>query len=76
VLAKSAQCQECVVKQYFRYTAGRPETAADRPVIQRVLEDFRRSQFRFQELIVSLVLQREFPGQEGTVHVAANYKSR
>ena len=21
VLAKSAQCQECIVKQYFRYTA-------------------------------------------------------
>ena len=31
VLAKSAQCQECVVKQYFRYTAGRLETPADRP---------------------------------------------
>jgi hypothetical protein len=76
LLAKSAQCQECVVKQYFRYTAGRPETAADRPVIQKTLEDFRGSQFRFKQLIVSLVLQREFPVQEGTVHVAANYKSR
>ena len=31
VMAKSAQCQECVVKQYFRYTAGRLETPADRP---------------------------------------------
>jgi hypothetical protein len=26
VLAKSEQCQECVVKQYFRYTLGRMET--------------------------------------------------
>ncbi len=26
VLAASPQCQECVVKQYFRYTAGRTET--------------------------------------------------
>jgi len=74
VLAKSPQCQECVVKQYFRYTAGRPETAADRPVIQRALEDFRRSQFRFKELIVSLVLQREFPNQEGATDVAANHQ--
>jgi hypothetical protein len=76
VLAKSGQCQECVVKQYFRYTAGRLETPADRPVIRKTLEDFRRSQFRFRELIVSLVLQREFPGQEGAIHVAANYQPR
>jgi hypothetical protein len=76
VLAKSAQCQECVVKQYFRYTAGRPETATDRPLIQKTLENFRRSRFHFKELIVSLVLLREFPGPEGTIHVAANYKSR
>jgi hypothetical protein len=26
VLAKSPQCQECMVKQYFRYTAGRMDT--------------------------------------------------
>jgi Protein of unknown function (DUF1592)/Protein of unknown function (DUF1588)/Protein of unknown function (DUF1587)/Protein of unknown function (DUF1585)/Protein of unknown function (DUF1595) len=76
VLAKSPQCQECVVKQYFRYTAGRLETPADRPVIRKTLDDFRRSQFRFKELIVSLTLQREFPGQEGTVHVASNYQPR
>jgi Protein of unknown function (DUF1592)/Protein of unknown function (DUF1588)/Protein of unknown function (DUF1587)/Protein of unknown function (DUF1585)/Protein of unknown function (DUF1595) len=76
VLAKSGQCQECVVKQYFRYTSGRPETAADRPTIQKTLEEFRRSGYRFKELIVSLVVQREFPSQEGTAHVAANYKSR
>ena len=61
VLAKSAQCQECMVKQYFRYTAGRMETPADRPVIRKLLEDFRSSQFRFKELIVSLVRLREFP---------------
>jgi hypothetical protein len=76
VLAKSAQCQECVVKQYFRYTAGRPETAADRPVIRKTLEDFRRSQFKFKELIVSLTLQREFPTREGVTRVASNHQSR
>ncbi len=61
VLAKSTQCQECMVKQYFRYTAGRMDTAADRPLILKVTDDFRKSQFRFQELIVSLTLMREFP---------------
>ena len=36
------------MKQYFRYVAGRPETPADRPVINRLLDDFRNSQFHFQ----------------------------
>ena len=65
VLARSPQCQECIVKQYFRYTAGRIETPADRPLIRKVAEDFRRSNFRFKELIVSLVRSREFPGEGG-----------
>jgi hypothetical protein len=72
VMAKSAQCQECIVKQYFRYTLGRMETPADRPVIRKLLEDFRNSQFRFKELIVSLARLREFPNTEGSGHVA-NY---
>jgi Protein of unknown function (DUF1592)/Protein of unknown function (DUF1588)/Protein of unknown function (DUF1587)/Protein of unknown function (DUF1595)/Protein of unknown function (DUF1585) len=76
ILAKSAQCQECVVKEYFRYTAGRLETLADRPIIRKVLEDFQKSQFHFKELMVSLIVEREFPGEEGAVHVARNYKPR
>ncbi len=77
VLAKSPLCQECVVKQYFRYTAGRVETPADRPVILQAVEDFRKSGYKFQEMIVSLTLQREFSGrntkQEGAIHVASNH---
>ena len=78
VLAKSAQCQECMVKQYFRYTAGRMETSADRSLIVKVTEDFRKSQFRFQELMVSLTLMREFPvamdvPSKGLAHVASNH---
>src|SRR5215813_4828703 len=60
VLARSPQCQECLVKQYFRYTSGRMETRADRTLIRQVTEDFRKSQFRFKELIISLVRSREF----------------
>ncbi len=58
VLARSPQCQECLVKQYFRYTSGRMETQADRPLIRQALDDFRKSQFRFKELIISLVRSR------------------
>jgi hypothetical protein len=72
ILAKTPQCQECIVKQYFRYTLGRMETQADRPLIRQVLEDFRSSQFHFKELIVSLVRLREFP-PEGIAHVADHH---
>jgi len=72
VLAASPQCQECVVKQYFRYVAGRTETPADRPLIRHVLEDFRGSGFRFQEMIISMMRTREFPG-EGGANVAGNH---
>ena len=76
VLAKSTQCQECMVKQYFRYVYGRLETPADRPVIRHVLDDFRKSQFRFPELIISLVRLREAPDQRGLSHVARNHETR
>ena len=65
VLAGSAQCQECVVKQYFRFVAGRTEKPGDRPMIQDVLADFRRSDFKFKEMIISMMRAREFPGQGG-----------
>ena len=76
VMAKSAQCQECIVKQYFRYTAGRLETPADRPAIQKILNDFRDSQFHFKDLIVSVMRLREFPNSERAVHVASDHKPR
>jgi hypothetical protein len=80
VLAKSPQCQECVVKQYFRYTSGRLDGTADRALIRQVLRDFQRSDFRFREMMVSLVVHREFPAAEidtlkGTAHVAGNHPS-
>jgi hypothetical protein len=67
ILAGSAQCQECVVKQLFRYAAGRHETAADRVVIRKAFDDFRRSGFLFQELLVSLSRWVIFPpgGDDG-----------
>lgn len=61
ILAGSDRCQECVVKQLFRYAAGRKETAADRAIIQRSYEAFRDSKFRFQDLMVALVKSIEFP---------------
>jgi len=56
VLADSGECQKCVVKQLFRFAFGRPEAAADRPLIDSAFERFRGSQFRFKELMVALAI--------------------
>jgi hypothetical protein len=63
LLAKTPECHECVVKQYFRYAAGRPETNADQALIQSVTANFRRSNFRFKDLMVSLAVAMEFPNR-------------
>jgi hypothetical protein len=78
VLAASPQCQECLVKQYFRYVSGRTEMPADRPMIRQVFEDFRRSGFRFQEMIISMMKAREMPRagefpEAGGANVAGNH---
>jgi len=76
VLARSVQCQECLVKQYFRYTAGRMETPADRPLIRKVYEEFRNSQFRFKALIISLARAREFADEGGSPGVSRHHQTR
>lgn len=54
VLAENPQCQQCIVKQLFRFAYGRHETPADRPVIQTAFETFKDSQFRFKELMIAI----------------------
>jgi uncharacterized protein DUF1592/uncharacterized protein DUF1588/uncharacterized protein DUF1585 len=70
VLAASPQCQECMVKQYFRYVSGRLETPADRPVIRKVFEDFRKSGFKFQDMIVSMMVSMS---QGGRTNVSSSH---
>ncbi len=67
VLAGSPTCQECVVKQVFRYAAGREETAADTAVLRRITRDFQASQFRFKELMVAVARWTEFPPEPSPV---------
>ena len=60
LLADSRACQECVVKQLFRYALGRVETAADRETIRSLSMAFRESRFRFKELLIALVRAPQF----------------
>ncbi|HZO51592.1 MAG TPA: DUF1592 domain-containing protein [Bryobacteraceae bacterium] len=52
ILAGSSACQECLVKQLFRYAFGRKEAPADEPVIQAGLQVFRNSGFHWKDLMV------------------------
>jgi hypothetical protein len=65
ILAENEACQKCIVKQLFRYTFGREETASDQPVIDVMLKKFRDSGFRFRELIVAMVTSELFVQQGG-----------
>ena len=56
--------------------AGRLETPADRPLLNRAFEDFRNSHFRFQEMLVSLAKGREFPAARKELHVARNNQAQ
>ena len=53
-------CQECVVKQMFRYGFGRPETPADRATVAGVADAFRHSGFKFKEMLIALVRSPQF----------------
>jgi hypothetical protein len=60
ILAREPACQRCIVKQLFRYAVGRAETPDDMPVIERALQRFRDSRFRFQELIMAIATSETF----------------
>lgn len=62
-LAAEPTCQRCVVKQLFRYAVGRSEGPEDGPVIEAALDRFRRSQFQFQQLIMSIASSEPFRGE-------------
>jgi hypothetical protein len=60
LLAESRACQECVVKQLFRYAFARLETRADRETVRNTVAAFRESRFRFKELLIALVRAPQF----------------
>jgi mono/diheme cytochrome c family protein len=60
VLASSPVCQDCVVKQMFRYAFGRAELPSDRSTVTSTAATFRSSGFKFKELLISLVRSPQF----------------
>jgi hypothetical protein len=60
ILAESPVCQECIVRQMFRYSYGRLETTSDEKTIDQLYEQFKASGFKFKSLLVALVESPEF----------------
>lgn len=54
ILATSPNCQNCIVKQLFRYATGRHEAPEDEPFLATASQRFRDSQFRFRELMITI----------------------
>ena len=76
LLAAAAQCQECVVRQVFRYMSGRRDSPGDAPLIRQTLQEFRDSGFHFKELLVSLVRSRASAPGERTVNAEHHNQTR
>jgi len=60
ILSKSRVCQECIVRQIFRYAYGRMETSADEETIHQLFTAFQDSGFHFTELLTGLVKAPQF----------------
>ncbi len=60
ILAESPICQECIVRQMFRYSYGRLETSADEKTVDDLFARFKGSGFRFRNLLIALVESPEF----------------
>jgi hypothetical protein len=60
ILAASPTCQECIVRQMFRYSYGRLETAADEKTVDQLYAQFKDSGFQFKSLLIALVQSPEF----------------
>jgi hypothetical protein len=71
ILAQSQVCQECMVRQVFRYAYGRMETSADEETVHQLYAAFRDSGFHFKDLLLGLVKAPQFmagleDNQQGT----------
>src|SRR5579864_270649 len=60
ILSQSPVCQECMVRQIFRYAFGRLETSSDEETIHQLFATFRDSGFHFKDLLPGLVRSPQF----------------
>jgi hypothetical protein len=76
LLAQSQVCQECIIRQIFRYAFGRMETSADEDTIHQLFAVFRDSGFHFRDVLAALVKAPQFTAglednQNGVIQASA-----
>jgi hypothetical protein len=75
ILANDATCRRCMVKQIFRYAAGRHETESDQPHLDALFDVFQKSGFHFRDLLLALVTSPPFLGEPGATGVTTVAKA-
>jgi hypothetical protein len=75
ILSGSKVCQECMVRQIFRYAYGRMENSADEDTIQQLFATFRDSGFHFRDLMIALVKSPQFMAGLQEVPTSRNSKT-
>ena len=60
ILSQSKVCQECMVRQVFRYAYGRMENSGDENTIHQLDAEFQNSGFHFKQLLTGLVMAPQF----------------
>jgi hypothetical protein len=69
ILSQSKVCQQCMVRQIFRYAYGRMENSADEDTIHQLDAAFQGSSFHFKDLLMGLVKAPQFmAGLEDNQH--------
>ncbi|MGE3669267.1 MAG: DUF1585 domain-containing protein, partial [Polyangiaceae bacterium] len=59
-LADSAQVEDCIATQWYRYATGRVENDADGCSLQQVHDAFQASGGKLKELLVAITLSDAF----------------
>lgn len=59
-LSGSTQVHDCFVRQWFRYTFGREETANDACFLQEINQRFKQANYNIQELLIAIVKHKMF----------------
>lgn len=59
-LGESAQVRACLVQNWYRYTSGRYESAADRPQVERLMARYEGAGNVLEEVLLGVIADEEF----------------
>ncbi len=60
IVAESPNASQCIARQYYRYTMGREETAADHCALDSYLKNYQVSDYNLQTMLLGIVNSPNF----------------